>query len=219
MRLDVTHNARDVNRFVLNAFDDQVPFATARAINDAALASQRVQRVHQQRVFEQRRPRWQERAVKIKPFATKRKPEAKISIDPPGGRGRAEMLTQHESDSRKTPFSGRFVAVPTEHVRRTASGVIRKSDRPSVIRERGRRGRGTTRRGEFGRGTFLRMRGRRGAIWERTQDGGLRPLYWLVPSVPLDQRLDFFENVRTTVLSTFADAFTRRFDEAMRTAR
>jgi hypothetical protein len=58
----------------------------------------------------------------------------------------------------------------------------------------------------------------RGTIFERDGDE-LVPLYHLVPSVPLDQRLDFVENVTRVVNETYAEAFTKRFDRAIRTAR
>lgn len=37
MNIQVHHNAQDVNRFVTWVFADQLPFVTARSINDAAL--------------------------------------------------------------------------------------------------------------------------------------------------------------------------------------
>lgn len=211
MRVYVTHNAAEVDAFVRVVFAKQLPFVESQAINDAAKAAQAVQRAHQRQVFTVRRPGFVDRAVKIKPFATKRKPEAKIAIDPPGGQARASILIQHEAELEKTP-DGMHVAVPTEHVKRTAAGVIRKSERPSALLLRELSGR--KHRGER-RATFRHE----DTIFERLRNGRIRALYQLVPSVDLDQRLRFVDNVIRTVRRVFPAAFTKRFDKAIRTAR
>jgi hypothetical protein len=237
MRVTVQHNGADVDRFVQHVFADQIPFVTAMAINDAAKAAQVAQRAHQERVFTVRRKQFVERAVKIKPFATKQSPEAKIQIDPPGGAKRRSVLVRHESDRQRIPFSAGMLAVPTDNVPRTAGGVIPKQWRPRQLLangiDHGRSGMVTRggitrfRRKSSGgrvirgrRAAFLlrnEMTGR-GTIFERDGDE-LVPLYHLVPSVPLDQRLDFAENVTRVVNETYAAAFTKRFDRAIRTAR
>lgn len=213
MKIDLAHNADDVDRFVQHVFSDQLPHVEATAINDSAKDAQKVQRAHQHVAFTVRRKSFVDRAVKIKPFATKQSAEAKISIDPPGGASRASILTQHEEDDRKRPISGETVAVPTQHVQRTASGVIRRRERPSALLLRERTGK-TQRRGRR-RGTFRKD----DTIFERTPEGGIRALYQLVPSVDLDQRLDFVDNVIRSVLDTYAGHFTKRFDQAIRSAR
>lgn len=212
MNITVTHNAEDVGRFVEFVFARQLPFATKNALNDAAKAGQAAQRAHQHQVFTVRRKGFVDRAVKIKPFATKDRLEARVSIDPPGGESRASILTQHETERFKTPLQGARIAVPTEHVRRTGAGVIRKADRPAALRERERSGR--ARRGDR-RGTF-----RRGdTIYERRRDGSIRPLYNLVAQVGLDHRLQFVTTVSRAAVAEYRVAFPRRFDQATRSAR
>lgn len=87
MKLEITSNHESVGRGVALVFSDQLPFVEAMAINDSAKQAQKVQRAHQREAFEVRRKSFMDRAVKIKPFATKQKAEAKISVDPPGGQG------------------------------------------------------------------------------------------------------------------------------------
>lgn len=214
MKIEIQHNMADVGRFVSFVFADQVPYVTARALNDAAVAAQKAQRDHQRKVFTVRRRSFVDRAVKIKPFADHKvgRFQVRIFVDPPGGQGRATVLTQHETDTRKTPYRGRTVAVPTEHVRRHASGIIRKVDRPSSLLARERSGKAF--RGDR-RGIFRKD----DTIFERRRDGEIRALYQLVHSVPLDQRLEFVENVSRTALATYPRAFVTRFDRAVRTAR
>ena len=216
MQITVRHNAREVGRFVGWVFSDQLPYVTAKAINDAAIEAQRRQRAHMAEVFTVRRKRFVMNAVKIKPFADhrrQREPFARVLIDPPGGQDRAGILVRHESDRARVPYSGRKLAVPTEHVKRGTTGVIRNAERPKPLQLReeagGARPRAARRR------TF-----RKGdTIFEELQDRSIRALWQLVDRTPLDQRLDFIANLTKAVDDTFADSFTRRFDRAIRTAR
>lgn len=210
MKIELTHNTADVGRIVGLVFSDQVPHATANAINDTAKDAQKVQRAHQRSIFDVKRPVWVDRAVKIKPFATKQRAEARISIDPPGGK--ADVLGQHEADIRKTPIQGGHIATPTENVPRTAAGVVRTSWRPGRLKKRSFRG---------GFRTFVRQTPRGRAIFsdESSFGGGIVALYWLDRSVPLHQDLDFVHNVITTALRTYPGNFVKRFDQSIRGAR
>lgn len=213
--LELTHNFDDVGRGVQAVFNNQMPFATAQAINDSGRQAQKVQRAHQLATFDAHRPSWLNMAVKLKPMATKQKAVAKLSIDPPrgrGGRSKASILTQHEEDARKLPVSGGYLAVPTRHVPVTAAGVIRSAWRPRNLKKR-----------KFREGfrTFVRQTSKGRAIFfdEGSQGGGIVPLYWLVRAAPLDQRLDFLDNVTKSVLQTYDANFVKRFDQATRSAR
>lgn len=244
MNIQVHHNAQDVNRFVTWAFADQLPFVTARAINDSALTAQKVQREHQERVFDlsPAGSRLFRLGIKITQFARRdqRPPEGRLAVSPPRARrppsDRTSIIARHEDETSRNPFSGSSLAVPTDHVPRNASGSIVKAWRPKqLLRDAQPHGRsGRVLRGRitrFSRKTSSgrRVKGRRAAFLIRKPGGGgtiferdgpdLVPLYHLVPSVPLDQRLDFIPNVRRAVLDTYQDAFTMRFTQAIRTAR
>lgn len=215
------------NRFVKTVFRDQIPFATSVAINRTALAFQEDQRQRMADIFTIRRKRFMERSVKIKPFARKHSLEAKIQIDaPPAGPKKDDIFAKFETDSHKTPFRGRSVAVPTEHVSRTPTGVIRKGWRPKELLEGGTQhgeGRVFKKRGNVFRGnkrTFLvRRPGGRGTIFQRKRGGDVVPLYQLVPRVSLPPDLEFVETATKTVAREWDDQFARAFDFAIRTAR
>jgi hypothetical protein len=70
--LEVKHNVPAVQRWVAKV-RRQIPWATAQAINQTAKDGQRFQRAYQLRAFDVTRPQWVSRAVKIKPFANKRR--------------------------------------------------------------------------------------------------------------------------------------------------
>ena len=217
MKVDVTVRTERAHRFVQAVFDEQVPFATAVAINESAKHAQGVQRKHQRGIFEVRRPLFVDRSVKIKPFANKRTLTAVVSVDPPGGKDRADVIAQHEEGGPKGATSGTSVAVPTRHVPRTGAGVINRAWRPARLRKT--RG-GRSRRDKREWGTFIRRtRGGRRAIFFDEGDEGIKPLYWLVPSVPIQPSLNFVENIRGAVLAVYDANFTKALDRAIGSAR
>lgn len=217
-------NWEGANAFVRTVFRDQIPFATSVAINRTAIAFQRDQRNRMEDIFTIRRKRFMERSVKIKPFARKHSLEARIAIDSPGGR--SDIFAKFENQDFKGPFRGRSVAVPTEHVARTPTGVIRKGWRPSELLDGAAQhgeGRVLKRRGDVYQGkkrTFLiRRPGGRGTIFQRQRGGDVVPLYQLVPRVSLPPDLEFVETATKTVNREWDEQFARAFDSAIKTAR
>lgn len=224
MRIKVDTNAADVAGLLRRIFHDQVPFATSSAINTTAKQFQKAQRAHQRRVFEVRRPTFMDRAVKIRPFASKRKLEAVVSIDPPGGAARSDIITKFEQDRRKAPRSGSRLAIPTHDVPKTAAGIVRKPFRPASLelkeigrtRSGGKLSRGKKRtfavREPGGRGFIAQRIGRRGS-------GKTRLLFVFEPEVPIRPELHFHRNAQRTVSTRFPSNFATAFDKAVRGAR
>lgn len=219
--LDV--DTTQVSRFLRDVFEDQMPFATAKAINGVALNAQKVQRRHQRDIFEVRNTRFMDRAVRIRrgEFATKRNPRAIIRIDPPGDRD--DILTKFETERRKTPFSGSRLAVPV-NAKRTKTGRISKRTRfnPDEFTLHGEGPRAkvlrNAKRRQFavlypgGAGFVFQRKGRRGATT-------LELLHVFRPEVPITPNLNFVRNVEVTVSGTWADEFGAAFDLAVSTAR
>ncbi len=225
MNLDLVVDTDSASRFMRDLWRDQLPFATSRAINQTAVHFQAEQRQHMVSIFNVRRPTFVLRAVKVKPFSTKRLLRARVMIDPPGGRKRADILTKFESQTEKTPFSGSRIAIPTDNVPRTPAGVVRKRWRPKNLNLRGH---GSGSRALPGKGhmvlvgdkktvAFLKPGGR-GGIFER--DGpDLIPLYWFAPRVRIRPNLRFVHNARSAVRRRWERNFTSAFNESIRTAR
>lgn len=229
----VDSNAAEIKDWMRTLFRDQVPFATSKAINETALKAQRAQREHQSREFTIRRRSFVQKAVKIKPFSRKSRLFADIQIDPFGGQARADILTKFESDLRKTPIRGSRIAIPTKQLRRTGTGIVPPSMRPSALdfkpHGRGRVFTGTEKRfkGDVFRGkkrTFMILRpGGRGAIFQRFGRRGsseVRTIFTFAPSVDIsDTRLSFIPNVTRVVRDQFDREFVKAFDLAVRTSR
>lgn len=225
--MEVTVDIRgvgEVGAFARALASDQIPFATSKAINWTALDFQRAERAHMEEIFTIRRKSFMRQSVKIKPFATKTKLEAKVAIDSPGGR--SDIFAKFETDSIKGPFRGRSVAVPTDAVPRTGAGIIRKGWRPSqLFQNTSQHGQGRVfrQRGNVYVGAkntlLIRKPGGRGTIFLRQRGGDLVALYQLVPFVRISPDLEFIETAQKTVDRTWADNFSRAFDAAVGSAR
>ena len=219
MQITVEFPAHEIDGFTHYVFADQLPFAEQQAVRQTGLDFQAAQRNRLSDIFTLRRKRWAERSMKVESWPTKQKPEMKLAVSSPGGR--SDILGKFETETSKTPFQGRSIAVPTEHVPRTGAGVIRSGWRPRDLFARGKvHGFGqkvSVVQGE--RGTLLiRRPGGKGTIFLRDGDV-LRPLYQLVPRVKIDPNLEFIETAERVVPEKWPENFVRAFDRAIRTAR
>lgn len=215
-------NAGEVSRLMQRLFRDQMPFALATAINDVAKQSQSNQRARQRRIFEVRNRRFIDSSVKLKPFATKRSPEAVLRVEPLGGAERASIISQHEDQVRKVPRDGRNLAVPSPYLmgRRRQRGVPKdlrpaalqlKERHPNMAQGENRTFRVTTNGGRNA-----------GLILQRTGRGRrsrTRVLYFLRPLARLRPELLFVRTISDTVRNQFPRAMGRAFDHAVRTAK
>lgn len=224
MKIEVHIPEAEVHAWARKVFEDQIPFATSKAINATALDFQKAQREHQHDVFTIRRKTFVDRAVKIKPFATKQKPVATVSVDPPGGKARADILTQHEEGGTKTP-KGTSLAVPAE-ARRTKTGIIRKRDRPRAYDFKRVKTKGRIEVYRGNRRTYMiRRPDGSGMIRRRIGKGkhgthqGTIPLFRLTPKGEIKPTLDFTDNARRTVDDRFATNWEREFGKAIQSGR
>ncbi len=219
MQVALDTNATHVSTVARWIFRDQVPFAASKAINETLKDAQRAQRAHMRQAFTIRRRPFAERAVKIKPFANKRRLHARIKIEPPGGQERANIFTRHEVRGIREPIEGRSLAVPIG-VRRKKTSVVRRERRPPAFKFREV---GSGRRVAMFKGvkrTFmLQSPDGTGYIIQRTGRRKTRLLYRLVPSVPIAPRLAFLETVGRVVRANFPTNFRRAFIQAVRTRR
>jgi len=236
MNISVDIDTSGVSRWVREVFDDQLPFATSRAINTVALEFQRVQRQHMLSVFEVRRRKFIERSVKIRrgDFATKQRLEATVRIETPGGGRRDDIFTKFETGARKLPTRGAHIAIP-QAAKRTRTGIIGRSQRPRAFKFKlhGTGPKATVFRGlkrtfmifnrDGGGGIYQRVGRRRSASRSlrrrRSTSSRLRMLFVFRPEAPTPQILDFIDNAEKTVQRRWPKAFAESFDEAMRTAR
>ncbi len=205
----------------LTAFrEDQLPFAMALALNRTAEEAQIAEREHMRHAFTIRRE-WVLLGVKIdnNERATKSVPIVTIKID----HTRA-FLNKFEEGGTQTPHEGhQAMPIPSEDLKRLASGSISKTMRPKAF--------GFTLWGSGSAATVYRGAKRTiiiqradgsGGIFQRVGKGKnarLQLLYSLATKVKVDPRLHFVQTVTKTVQDRFAINFVEFFRYAMSTAR
>lgn len=244
MEIRVSLDATDVDRKLLHLHSHQVPFATSVALNEVAKQGQARQHRHMLTTFNVTRPAFVGKAVKIKPFATKRSHEVVLKIEPPGGAGRADVLSKFEDGGTKTARDGGRLAIPVD-ARRGRTGALSKSQRPKAFNFR-LKGSGPTaqvyegdkrtfmiRRNDGTGGIFQRLGGitaeaagplGRDAAGQftvgskRKRKGRVRMLYSFARTGRIDDRLEFEDNITGEVRKAWPTAFGRAFERAVRTS-
>lgn len=128
MPLDITVDTKGLREQMRTVAEDQIPYATMRALNDCATRFQAEQRGHIQDAFTIRRP-WVLQGVKINrdDFATKKKLSVRIHID-----GQRDFFDKFERGGVRQPRDGKALAVPIS-VRRSKADVIAKRKRPKAF--------------------------------------------------------------------------------------
>lgn len=212
LRFDVDYQAfADI---LLDLKDNQVPFATSRAVNDVVIGVQAGEQAGIAQRFTLRRPTWILQGVKIPKFSNKRDTPIQASVEMDQGAGRGNIMSKFEEGGSKTSTAGHSVAVPFG-ARPNRSDIVPAELRPKALQleQVGGAIRGKQR-------TFLvaLASGKRG-IFQRIGRGQIRLLYWLTPSVTLPAALEFYRNARETIPGLWVEAFRKRFEEAHRDAR
>lgn len=194
----------------LERIGKQGRFAMSQAINETAKDFQKSQIRSQERAFTVRKQGFVSRSVKIKPFATKQRLEAIVSIDPPGGQRTADILSKFEQRTIKKARDGRHLAVPVE-ARRTKRGVISRGQRPKAFQfaKTGAAIKGLKR-------TFILPDI---GIFQRTSKRRIKLLYSFAKSVRIPAVLKFQENARKVIKRRFKSHFEKAYANALRTAR
>lgn len=226
MELRVTHNL-PAAKALFARYGRQIPYATAVALNKTALDAQRYEQNWILRSYTIRSRFWMSRQVKHKPRANKVQQWTRLSIDPPGGKRRADILGKFEKGGRKTPRRGKHIAIPVE-AKRTGSGKIRANQR---IKGFNFRRVGNTIQGD--KRTFIIESGASAGIYQRIGarrkkrakagqgrgKGKVNLLYAFARSVPIDNRLQFVSNITRIARKQFAGRFHNAWRQALRTAR
>lgn len=216
--LSITVNTAQLDQDLADVSERQVPFAASAALNITAKQFQKVQIEHQHEIFTVRRSSWLDNAVKITHFATKAELWATVGIHPPGGDGRADILTKFEDQTVKLPFKGSAVAVPTLFIRRSKSDLIPRKFFPGALNLRnvGNRVLGDQR-------TFMiTTASGQHLILERYGKGkrsGTAVIWTFKPSVAITPDLDFEQNAEAVVDTAFFRNFEDAFAQALSTAR
>jgi len=210
MQINVSSNISTFTK-AIDAFGrNQVPFATAMALNDAAFEVRKdtIERVWPKSV-KVRNPAFM-RAVMM-PIrgnnrATKRRLTATVQNHPTGARHK-DYLQRLAVGGVKTP-NGRSLAIPAQDLRTRARGGVTAGNRPRPALDKPR----TFRQTVDGHEMILRRRTK--------QRYPLQRLYLLEQSpVTIDNQFSFYEEGSRTARRSMARNFNKRFAQAKRSAR
>lgn len=226
MQIDVRVKGLDT---ALSALKDlhakQLPFATALALTNTALAFQEEQRKQMAGHFTERRPDWVNKSVKITHFARKTDNPivATVAIESPGGGSRSDELGKFEQGGDKTSREGGSIAVPDE-AKRTKTDIVARSARPRAFGFTvwGTGPKATVYRGQ--RRTFMikPSAGQGGGIYQRVGKGKgstIRQLFSLAKRVRIDRRLGFYPTAQKVAREKFAAIAEAAVRKAIATAK
>lgn len=196
---------------LFGAVAKQVPYATARAINDTLVSAQKDIRQGLHQRFDVRRRQFIERTIKIRKqdFAKKIKLEGTLRVDPT-----RPVLAKHERGGTQRP-QGRHFAIPTGTKKKRTKRFPTLKARYSPFRRRGGQILGEKR-------TFIISSGTAPGLYQRVGRGRrsrVKQLFAFKRSVSLDARLRFVETARRVVHRDYARNFHRWLERAMRTAK
>lgn len=200
--ISVRSNVKQMSKRLKGIQRKQIPFATSLAINDTAFAVRKriVERTYP-RSFQVRNRRFPGQVFRVKK-ATKRRLIGSVY----DRLGRAS-LALHAKGGTKRPRGG-SLAVPSENIKRTASGKVGKARRPRNVIQSGKAFKG-------------KIRKDRPAIFQRTGSKGrkLKLLYTLEPSARLRARFPFYRDAANTARRSFPNNYRRAMRRALKTAR
>lgn len=210
MQVNVQSNISAVTK-AIDAFGrNQIPFATAQALNDAAFAVRKdtIERVWPSSVT-QRNPAFMK--AMLMPIrgdnrATKRRLRSIVQNHPAGKRHK-DYLQRLAVGGIKTP-NGRSLAIPAEDMPIRARGGVTARNRPRNLLDRPK--------------AFRQSVGGQEMILERRTKKRypLKRLYILEQQpAKVDQQFDFYEQGARTGQRAFQSNFRKRFEQAKRTAR
>jgi hypothetical protein len=206
-------NTTDLTKNLDALATSQVPFATARALTQTGLDSQKAEQARIAALFTLRRPDFvQKQGVKLMGgIATKAKPSITFRVDP-----KADFLIKFETGAEKKPTGGEFLALPTD-VRKTKRDLITASNRPrSLISRLGP---------VHGAGGVFVLRTQHGklvpGIYQRGGRGArkIKLLFAFERDALTPKLLGFVDTFSKTVQQRWQINFTTALADAIKTAR
>lgn len=200
MTIDLTNNISRFAARLARIRRDQVPFATAQALNATAfrVRSQIVDKTYPS-AFTVRNAGFPRTAFRVEK-ARKRRLLAAV-FDRLG----RKFLELQARGGTKRPSRSSRLAIPSRRIKRSARGRITKGQLPTAL---------LSRRGVYV-GTVAKAAE---GIWRQTR-GGLELLYTLLPSARIPKRFRFYEDAERTARRVFPREFSRALIRAIRTAK
>ena len=201
LSLNVGSNINQVAGWLTAVQRKQLPFATAGALTATAFDVRKhaVEKTFP-RDFDLKNQRFAGAVLRVDK-ANKRKLSAAVF----DRLGREYLETQARGGIKRP--TGQWIAIPTQHIKRTATGKIGKAKRPRNIVNKPN--------------VFFRHQGPTPDIVRKPRGKGkqLEVLYQLVPMARIPKRLRFYEDAAKVVQRRMVPNFKKSFAQALKTAR
>ena len=213
MSVNLSSNLTTVQK-ALDAFGrNQLPFATAMALNDAAFEVRKdtIERVWPSDVIVRKKNFMSAMLMPIRKEnrATKRNLRAIVQNYPSGKRHKEYLQTLAEGGVKR-PIDGRNITIPARDAAlRNAQGAVPKSRRATAM---------------LNRKNVFRIKAKKSGqelIVRRAtkQRYPLQVLYLLTPDGKVRKQFDFYDEANSTARRSMARNFNKRFAQAKRSAR
>jgi hypothetical protein len=201
LSLNVGSNINQVAGWLTAVQRKQLPFATAGALTATAFdVRKHVVEKTFPRDFDLKNQRFAGAVLRVDK-ANKRKLSAAVF----DRLGREYLETQARGGIKRP--TGQWIAIPTHHIKRTATGKVGKAKRPRNIVNKPN--------------VFFRHQGPTPDIVRKPRGKGkqLEVLYQLVPLARIPKRLRFYEDAAKVVQRRMVPNFKKSFEQALKTAR
>lgn len=202
MNINLTSNASKVQK-AMQGFSKQLPFAMANTLNDAAFAVRKkiVEDTYPD-AFTVRNSVLPKTMFRVEK-ANKKKLQSAVF-----DRLKKNYMSMHASGGIKTP-RGTSIAIPGRDMKMRAKGGVTKANRPRQLLNRKNVFKTTSSRS--GQPIIVRR-----ATKKRYP---LQMLYILEPNGSIKKKFDFYDDANSTARRAMEKNFTKRFNQAKRTAR
>lgn len=202
MQINMKSNISAVSKAVDAFGKNQMPFATSQALNSTAFAVRKeiVERTYP-RSFTQRNKRFASTMFRVGK-ANKRRLIASVF----DRLGRDYMVDQAEGGIKKP--RGSNIAIPTQHIKRLASGKVSKARQPRNLLN--------------GKAYKTKLKSGQEVIAQQTGRGANKKqkvLYILEQQATIPKRFRFYEDGQRIAQRDFTKNFAKAFRDAKRTAK
>jgi hypothetical protein len=204
----VRSNADEVEKALRKTHQQQIPFATSKALNEMGVEILKFEQSRMRRVFHIR-SNFVVKGLKLRRSNKRQKPKIRIVLG-----HRDEYMVDHETGKKRKGKGGGRVGIPTALTKRTPTGKTRKgtSPRELIAAEKARKVEQGAGRALVA-GSTKRKRGRVKNL------GGLGIFWLLRRSVRIRPRWKLRKSIKREARQRYGSHFLREFDKAIRTAK
>ena len=207
-QITVSHNIKHVSRAFTSIERKQIPFAIHLALNDTAFATRSfiVKRLWPNSFPAAKNKRFPGVAFRVDRSKNKRDLNAAVF-----DRLNRAFIPHHIMGNPKFAFHGGLLAIPTENVRRTATGKVPKRSQPRNLKHAFRH--------DFGKGEAIWQRVKPGSNRANAKGRGLKLMYVLKDTADIDRVFPFFKKGGEFAEKSFPKKFKLAMKKALRGAR